>query len=144
MKGLVIGFLLSGTLWASSFEDYIPCDKTYIDPNVVDLHEKKIKVQDGEEIYQTSAIYSDKNGLFYKDYLQRYEEEEETVTLDLAFTDQQMDPMEKIPAPQETPLYTDQMITHLEPTPPHSLPTTQTASKPLPQKGAWPYTNKRR
>ncbi|MCP5506600.1 MAG: hypothetical protein H7A38_06935 [Chlamydiales bacterium] len=143
MKGLIVGLLLTGTLWAAAHEEYIPCEKTYIDPNVVDLHEKKIKVQEGEEIYQTSAIYSDKNGLFYKDYLQRYEEEEETVALDLAFTDQQIDPMEHIPPPQETLLYTDQMITQREPAPPPSQPTPKTSS-PLPQRGAWPYTNKRR
>lgn len=146
MKGVIISLLATGAVWGSVHEEYVPCAKTYVNPNVVDLHEKKIKVHEGAEAYQTSAIYSDTNGLFYKDYLDRYEDEKPTVELaqseqpiDPKLSDKQLNPLETPNPPEQAALYTDRLITQREPT--SSSPVVE---KPLYRKPAWPYTNKRR
>ena len=138
MRGIIVGPLAAGTIWGSVHEEYVPCEKTYVNPEVIDLHEKKIRVQDGEEIYQTSAIYCDGNGLFYIDYLDRYEDKIEEPSAELSLTDQQIDPIETITPLQELPIHTDRLVTKMTPTP------TPPAQKPLHKKVAWPYTNKRR
>lgn len=148
MKKMIIGLLATGTIWGSAYEEYVPCAKTYVDPNVVDLREKKIKVREGEEIYQTSALYSDKNGLFYKDYLDRYEDEESSEELissyesiDSKLLDKQIDPLKTLTPPEQAPLYTDRLITQSET---DSSPPPPAGEKPLHKRAAWPYTNKRR
>lgn len=151
MRGIIISLLATGAVWGSVHEEYVPCAKTYVDPEVVDLHEKKIKVHEGADTYQTSAIYSDINGLFYKDYLDRYEDAEPSPELalieepiveqptDSKLSDKQLDPLETLNPPAQTPLYTDRLITQREPT-----PASPAVEKPLYKKPAWPYTNKRR
>jgi hypothetical protein len=106
MKKIMIGLLMTGSVGASAYEEYVPCEKTYIDPKTVNLFEKKIKIDQEGKTLQTSAIYADSGGLFYKDYLHSYEDEEETTTTlstDLTLSDKQMDPFENASPSSESP-----------------------------------------
>ena len=71
MKRICLALLMVTSVgaFAKAREGYIPCEKTYVDPFLVDLHEKLIHVETKGNVYQTSAIYSDKEELFYRDYL---------------------------------------------------------------------------
>jgi len=91
---------ISGTLLAADL-DYEPCEKTYVDPIEILLEENKIKVVDGECLSQTSALYSDENGLYYKDLmLEKLEEVDLTplIAEDEAVieTDALIDPFEEM------------------------------------------------
>lgn len=92
---------ISGTLLAVDL-DYEPCEKTYVDPIEILLEENKIKVIDGECLSQTSALYSDENGLYYKDLMLEKEEEEVDLTPLIAEdealieTDALIDPFEEM------------------------------------------------
>ena len=144
MKEVMLGFLtiVSIGAFASVKEEYVPCEKTYIDPEVVDLHEKKIKISSSGEIYQTSAIYSDANGLFYKDYLDAHELPMATQECDrtlIAKTDAQLDPFGNLNTSDNISLYTDQLLAQEQ----NTQPVVQ-CQPPLVKKEVWPYTNKRR
>lgn len=83
---------------------FSPCEKTYVDPFHIDIHDKKIHVDDRGESFETSALYSDESGLYYKDFLEKpkpiQEQEEEPIEVidiapvfeeDLFTTDEQVD-----------------------------------------------------
>jgi hypothetical protein len=131
MKKIMIGLLVTGGVWASLYEEYVPCEKTYIDPHTVNLFEKKIKIDQEGNTLQTSAIYADSEGLFYKDYLHSYEDEETTTTLsiDLKLSDKQMDHFENSPP----------CTNHKGTTPSSASPITK---KPPIRNNGWPYSNK--
>ena len=48
--------------------NFILCEKTYIQEEQLVIHEGIILIQANETAYRTSAVYSDNNGLFIKDY----------------------------------------------------------------------------
>ena len=53
---------------AAESKGYKTCDKTYVSPDDIDFIENKIKVETKGIKYRTSAIYSDEDGLYYKDF----------------------------------------------------------------------------
>ncbi|QVL57579.1 MAG: hypothetical protein KFB93_00450 [Simkaniaceae bacterium] len=144
MKEVILGFLTAASIgaFASVKEEYVPCEKTYIDPEVVDLHEKKIKISSSGEVYQTSAIYSDANGLFYKDYLDAHEHNVAVHECDrtlIAQTDTQLDPFGNQNTSDNMSLYTDELLAQEQ-----NAKQVVQYQPPLVKKEAWPYTNKRR
>ena len=70
MKKILPAFLmLSFGLLAKPSTTFEPCEKTYVAPEGVDLHPTAILVDQEGENLQTSALYSDSNGLYYRDCL---------------------------------------------------------------------------
>lgn len=150
MKAMVLGMLTitSTYSFASTKHYYIQCEKTYVDPEAIDLHERKIKFKSLGETYQTSAIYADENGLYYQDYLESYEQtlsaNDHCTTLHRE-TDAQLDPFAHIEVPGENPLATsetppinsDKLVQEIDPQPVVQQP-------PVVKRTAWPYCNKRR
>jgi len=151
MKAMVLGMLTITSIYsfASTKHYYIHCDKTYVDPEAIDLHERKIKFKSLGETYQTSVIYADENGLYYQDYLESYEQtlsaNDHCTTLHRE-TDEQLDPFAQIEISEELPIATseepplsvDQHVQEIE-----TQPIVQQQS-PVVKRGAWPYCNKRR
>ena len=151
MKAMVLGMLTITSFYsfASTKHYYIHCDKTYVDPEAIDLHERKIKFKSLGETYQTSAIYADENGLYYQDYLESYEQtlsaNDHCNTLNRE-TDAQLDPFahievsEEFPfTPSETlPINSDQLVQEIAPQP------VVQQQPPVVKRTAWPYCNKRR
>lgn len=151
MKTIVLGILTITSIsgFAAVEDYYIHCEKTYVDPEVIDLHERKIKFKSLGETYQTSAIYSDENGLYYQDYLENYEQ---TLSTNDHFrtqkleTDEQLDPFAHLEISEELPLVTsetlpikaDQFAQEVEPQPMGQQ------QPPVVKRAAWPYSNKRR
>ncbi len=49
---------------------FIECDKTYIDPEQIEINENQIQVNCEGKVYLTSAIYTDERGVYFKDFRQ--------------------------------------------------------------------------
>jgi hypothetical protein len=136
---LLFGVSVGG--YSETVPTFENCDKTYIEPFLVGLHDNKIEIENNGEVIQASAVFSDDLGLYYTSYL-KTEKVEEPVTIDLTplltsedcfSTDAQIEPLKEIeietiaPAPME------------EPQPMKALPilTEQKQTK------SWPYNNRR-
>jgi len=52
----------------SNYEEFIPCEKTYIQGEQISFFEKSIFVKIENSIVYTSAIFSDENGFYFRDY----------------------------------------------------------------------------
>lgn len=72
---MIIGLCVGELSQASAL--YTPCEKPYIDPCLIDLHNHKIEVESGEEKTHISALYSDESGIYFQDFLEQEEKEEE-------------------------------------------------------------------
>ncbi|MCB1082093.1 MAG: hypothetical protein KDK63_02995 [Chlamydiia bacterium] len=126
---LFIGVSAAGfAVPATSFE---LCDKTYVDPFCVDLHENIIEVESSGELIQTSAIYSDEYGLYYKDYLKEKGKESSIDTASL-FSDDFFSNHHELNDPL-TQLEEEEEIVIAQEEPPAQAP-------PKIQRG-WPYIN---
>jgi hypothetical protein len=127
-----ISFLFIQEMMATTTQNFEPCEKTYVDFYKVDLEENIIKVKDEEGVHQTSAIYSDHNGLYYKDYLP-------SEKLDLVQTDKLIDPFEEIDSIlTSNPLISDEIFAQNQGIEkPQARPP---ASKP--SQASWPFCDK--
>ncbi len=47
---------------------FIECEKTYIQPSQIDINQKKIMINCNDRVYETSTLYTDDGGLYFKDY----------------------------------------------------------------------------
>ena len=142
MKNLCLALLLGISVggYSETVSTFQNCDKTYIEPFLVALHDNKIEIENNGEIFQTSAVFSDALGLYYTNYL-KTEKVEEPVTIDLSplltskdcfSTDAQIEPLKEIeietiaPARMENPQA-------------KKAETTLTEQKQI---KSWPYNNK--
>lgn len=131
---LLIGVSAAG--FAAPITSFELCDKTYVDPFCVNLHENIIEVESDEEVIQTSAIYSDEYGLYYKDYLKEKSEGAGIDTTSL-FSDEFFSNHDELDDPL-TQLEEEEEIVVAQQEPPPPPPPAQTSPKP--QRG-WPYVN---
>ncbi|MCP5505015.1 MAG: hypothetical protein H7A41_07680 [Chlamydiales bacterium] len=150
MKAIVLGILTITSIsgFATVEHYYIHCEKTYVDPEVIDLHERKIKFKSLGETYQTSAIYSDEHGLYYQDYLENHEQvlstSDHSTTLNME-TDEQLDPFVDLIPTEKAPIDIDQNTESLILEENKTAPAAQQlSSSPEKKRAAWPYTNKKR
>jgi len=145
MKKVCLALLLGVSVggYSETVSTFENCDKTYIEPFLVGLHDNKIEIENNGEVFQTSAVFSDDLGLYYTNYL-KAEKVEEPVTIDLSplltsedcfSTDAQIEPLKELeietiaPAPMADP-----QPKKAQPTP------TEQKQKPI---KSWPYNNKR-
>ena len=117
---------------AETNQNFEPCEKTYVDFYKVALEENTIKVKGEESVHQTSAIYSDQNGLYYKDCLL-------SEVSDPVQTDELLDPFEEMVS-----ILTSNLIISDE-----ELAQDQAIEKPRPpaqkpSSASWPFCDKSR
>ncbi len=138
---LLLGVSLGG--YSKTVSTYKNCDKTYITPFHVRLHGNKIEIENSEEIFQTSAVFSDDSGLYYTNYLKTEEvaEVEESTAVDLSpllnedhfTTDAQLEPLKEVEIEAKAP------TTVADPQPQKSVSSTSEQK----QVKNWPYNTKR-
>ncbi len=51
-------------------QEFVSCEKTYIQEEQIHVYEKRIFVDLGDSVLHTSGIYSDERGYYFKDYKQ--------------------------------------------------------------------------
>lgn len=140
---ILIALITSSLAWTSESE-WVSCEKTYICPENVSLELHKIEVKSQGALIQTSAIYSDRIGLYYKDFLETKTEEVVTVIEDISSPIEELveediatiysdEPSELFDAPEEEIFFED-------PLPVASITKENSSKTPH----VWPYAEKQR
>ncbi|WP_420421448.1 hypothetical protein [Simkania sp.] len=122
----ILGLLMTSVSWAlaPSTLSFVACEKTYINPEEVLLDQATIHVQTENVTGVTSALYSDGQGLYYKDI-----QLDETLCLDDFFDEDFFG----FYSDEPSELFNDKpVVTTTEPT----------QQKPSRRSTGWPYCDK--